>query len=1136
MIFARREDPCGRVAFLCLPLLSASPIPVREEGSTLLSACVAGATVRALRRASQELGVAPVHLWLASRVSLPLLQWLVQVCGETITDAGVHMRVLGQLLTVASLGGSEGLARSSGGDACYDQFCVMGDSTRMALATRSRLQRLEQRAGLEPLPALSRDKYKASRARVLGLHEHLSALVQFGGGVRGDAGARDLSHPRLTTSPGGGITGVHTMPATAQSDGSSGQDATPPLTSTRIGGCCTAHPPQRESAEPWRPVTASSSIALTGVTATDARHPPWPGMGLTTQHCAALCSPLPPLTRTGCSSASLQPRATEGGPLPQAAAPRLATLMDSSQSQGETRQPRPTTGRMLQPATALGIVCNLPLASRLPLAPYAGGFASLSRAALCPRAALHSAEPPSVRRTSPPPSQAARSCSFSPPPVATLACGPLGSRTSPQGAERQIERPICSIGIIPTMVASGQSSSAVCSGVGGDGQAARVRSAICPSLTEARGPHAPRHLASQRANVTPVVAWGAARAPQEGSKGVDGTQCPRPSQDLPHASGRVGRVRVIAVHEPATDPSAAWTEPAGYEPLFGCSLPSPGCSVLTIDSGHGEGAHGASLGGGCEAGICEASPSCCSGEEPPRAQSARLDQRRSSRRPQHRHTDPVESFHEDQGLRIFFAAEAQTQGLLCLRMGRGSGGDSRTREMGGTAPPVLEEFHVSAHARIWLGRRLGPHEVPEELTRAVEYWKRCRARARVIRSIRTGALSRPPRHRQGRHPLFDGEPPEGMHLLLLPRAPARGTFWEVVAGNKGPRRTMPAAVTRDLREWGLLGTTGCITMAAARRLRSRGARTRLTSTTVAYTLCRHRDRHLVLLRGPGKAPQFLSTRAALALMGISRSTAPRQYRWLVPAARARGPSPVAALSMIGAAIHLGVVSRILKHADKLVRTDVPRRTCGEHFAGLAVATAAAMGVWPAIAPTAFSEQDAAAVAFLRAAYPRATRVRLAESTEARHAFRCGLFLLIAGFPCEKHSALSDYDWADVTRDIDRLLQALQVLASYDLVETGGMDLRPVLVLLENVEGILYGAYDRLSASLWTMYSDYTWFVGWACPSEHGESPGRRRRVYWLAVRVDCLADRGDWPELTPSERLLALRPPVSWGRLRGGCS
>ena len=636
--------------------------------------------------------------------------------------------------------------------------------------------------------------------------------------------------------------------------------------------------------------------------------------------------------------------------------------------------------------------------------------------------------------------------------------------------------------------------------------------------------------------MTPVVAWGVARAPQEGSKGVDGTQCPRPSQDLPHASGRVGRVRVIAVHEPAIDPSAAWTEPAGYEPLFGCSSPSPPCSVLTIDSGHGEGAHGASLGGGCEAGICEASPSCCSGEEPPRAQSARLDQRRSSRRPQHRHTDPVESFHEDQGLRIFFAAEAQTQGLLCLRMGRGSGGDSRTRGTGGTAPPVLEEFHVSAHARIWLGRRLGPHEVPEELTRAVEYWKRCRARARVIRSIRTGALSRPPRHRQGRHPLFDGEPPEGMHLLLLPRVPARGTFWEVVAGNKGPRRTMPAAVTRDLREWGLLGTTGCITMAAARRLRSRGARTRLTSATVAYTLCRHRDRHLVLLRGPGKAPQFLSTRAALALMGISRSNAPRQYRWLVPAARARGPSPVAALAMIGAAIHLGVVSRILRHADKLVRTDVPRRTCGEHFAGLAVATAAAMGVWPAIVPMAFSEQDAAAVAFLRAAYPRATRVRLAESTEARRAFRCGLFLLIAGFPCEKHSALSDYDWADVTRDIDRLLQALQVLASYDLVETGGMDLRPVLVLLENVEGILYGAYDRLSASLWTMYSDYTWFVGWACPSEHGESPGRRRRVYWLAVRGDCLADRGDWPELTPSERLLALRPPVSWGRLRGGCS
>ena len=511
-------------------------------------------------------------------------------------------------------------------------------------------------------------------------------------------------------------------------------------------------------------------------------------------------------------------------------------------------------------------------------------------------------------------------------------------------------------------------------------------------------------------------------------------------------------------------------------------------------------------------------------------------QRRSSRTLLPRRTDPLGSFYEDQDSRIFFAVEAQALGLLCLRMGRGTGWDCRMRGAGGMPPVALEEFHISAHARVWLGRRLGPHEVPEELNCAVDHWMRNRARARAVRSIRTGALSRPPKRRHGRHPLFDGEPPEGMHLLLLPRAPARGTFWEAVAGNKGPRRAMTAAVTRDLREWGLLGTIGCIAMAAARRLRARGTRTRLTSTTVAYTLCRHRDRHLVLLRGPGRAPQFLSTRAALALMGVTRLTAPRQYRWLVPAAGASGPSPIAALSMIGAAIHLGVVSRILRHADRLVRADVPRRTCGEHFAGLAVATAAATGVWPTITPVAFSERDAAAVAFLRAAYPRATRVRLAESAEARHAFRRGLFLLTAGFPCERHSALSDYAWDDVTQDIDRLLQTLQVLASYDLAETGGMDLRPVLVLLENVAGILYGAYDRLCASLWTTFPDYTWFVGWACPSEHVECPGRRRRVYWLAVRGDCLAGRGDWPMLTPSERLLALRPPVSWGRLRGGCS
>ena len=70
-------------------------------------------------------------------------------------------------------------------------------------------------------------------------------------------------------------------------------------------------------------------------------------------------------------------------------------------------------------------------------------------------------------------------------------------------------------------------------------------------------------------------------------------------------------------------------------------------------------------------------------------------------------------------------------------------------------------------------------------------------------------------------------------------------------------------------------------------------------------------------------------------------------------------------------MHLGVVERLLRHADAMVRDGVPRLVTAEHFAGLAVATAAAARVWPQSRAAFFSDLDGASRSCLRACYPGA---------------------------------------------------------------------------------------------------------------------------------------------------------------------
>ena len=379
-----------------------------------------------------------------------------------------------------------------------------------------------------------------------------------------------------------------------------------------------------------------------------------------------------------------------------------------------------------------------------------------------------------------------------------------------------------------------------------------------------------------------------------------------------------------------------------------------------------------------------------------------------------------------------------------------------------------------------------------------------------------------------------------MELLLLPRATQARDLWAYVGHNPPPRRGMEANTRRKLRDWGLQGARGCLAMGSAATAVHTGGFNRprrslsLCHPRVVPTICRSKNRHPILLLGP-RPPQYLGVPGALALMGISEAHAPALHNWFLSGAKRRrgqsaalAPDASEAISLLGAAMHWDVVVVILQWIKARLRPGIVSSrdpgTVAEHFAGVAVATAAAQWVWPGLRAVFFTELEKATLqrSCLRRCHPHARIVLDATSKAARTGFPARLFLLIAGFPCEPHSQLSwlaTVPLSPASRDLSDLFAALRPLDDHSC-----HDLHPVIVLLENVMGILYGAYSWLCYELPRRYPQYQWFTGLGCPQLHVGLPLRRRRVFWAAIRRDCLLSRCLWPRLGQEELDVALQP------------
>ena len=523
---------------------------------------------------------------------------------------------------------------------------------------------------------------------------------------------------------------------------------------------------------------------------------------------------------------------------------------------------------------------------------------------------------------------------------------------------------------------------------------------------------------------------------------------------------------------------------------------------------------------------------------------------------------------------VAFLAEDTPSGLRCFYLNDDD-----------PAEPVLSgelvagtEFCVSVctlsmHGRSLRDSHLVAHEcAPRELREFASTWTLARDRLRLEQGLRRdllegGPLCSPPLpHGLARHPLHDGVPPPGMALLSMERVTPTRDFMEVVhlcgGFNCGPRRSMPDRVLSSLQNWRLAGLRrGCATYPSVlERVQGYIRRAGMTVATgeeylikltpedsinmasyrITPCLVRRDHRHLILLGCPrGGGPQYLGVMGAAALMGITPSTAKALHSWLLrlangkvapdgsPACLPAATGVIRAVSMLGAAMQQCMVRRILRYANSLLLPSATRtRSSAEQFAGLAVATTAAQQVWTNLRPLYFSDTDPLARACLAACYPHAKICCSAEAPTDTCFLPRGLFLLIAGFPCNLHSQLArDPDWDAQAESAELLCAALVPL-------TWGTE-APALVLLENTVGILSGVFPRVCALLVLRFQDYHWMVGTACPSEHADMPTRRKRVYWLAVRRDISLPVSSWPQMGLDARAGALRPlPLRSGMIR----
>ena len=546
----------------------------------------------------------------------------------------------------------------------------------------------------------------------------------------------------------------------------------------------------------------------------------------------------------------------------------------------------------------------------------------------------------------------------------------------------------------------------------------------------------------------------------------------------------------------------------------------------------------------------------------------------------------VGSFYMSQSRGQLVVVAVRDDGVLCALVDHGQGpgftdiGDEPSAQ--GAGRPGFEDlpvaqvvyYTVSRHGGDvdWgrlvdgcdVSRELRDVAIGAEVTEAEAEQRR--VREGLQRFLQSGRL-RFERAEAGRspskHPLLHGRPPPGFHLLAPPRVQLTGGFAAIVGLNPGPRRQLSTHVAEALRKWGVASATGGCVSFAQLQARVRWALSRagrgsppagaefatslsaeearsLVTYHVTLTMVRSRGRHLIMLGG-SEGPQYLGVPGGAALMGITAASAPRLHGWLLQLARGKeellaagrvehraqeDSGALAATSMLGSAIHFDVATLLLRRADSMLRPDVVRSTVAEHYAGLAVSTAAAVGLWPDITPTFFSDTDPLARRGLAVQYPAAVVCEDASHPDTLLRFPRSLFLLILGFPCNAHSGLArTFTYEQKLATLSPLFEALVPLS------WGAQ--APAVVLIENTEGILHGVFDALCARLVLEFGkDYHWSVGLLCPSIHAGVPNSRLRVYLLAVRRDLALPASEWPKFEEQDLLQTLHPlPLRRGRL-----
>ena len=234
----------------------------------------------------------------------------------------------------------------------------------------------------------------------------------------------------------------------------------------------------------------------------------------------------------------------------------------------------------------------------------------------------------------------------------------------------------------------------------------------------------------------------------------------------------------------------------------------------------------------------------------------------------------------------------------------------------------------------------------------------------------------------------------------------------------------------------------------------------------------------------------MSVRSALKLFGLMRPAACRLRRWMEGEVAGRGITACQAMELMGRTMSLDSTISVLRWAKARMVVRQGPKCVADQFAGLGVASIAMSEVWPEAETTVMSEKIESAQRCLRVCYPDAEVREKAESQ-----LPAGLWAVVAGFPCECHSPLTDVDFGKIKDSVALLRAAL----------TWEQGSEPHLIVLENSAGILRAGFQHVNEMLLSHFHRFEWAVGIVEPCVHNNVPMSRERVFWVGIRRDVHA-------------------------------